>query len=172
MLKFTSTKAFAALIALVATCVFAPFTSAQKKVTLKAGTPVILATVETVSSKTTVSGNTIDFKVVTDVIVDGNVVIPAGTIAKGQASNVSKASAIGKGGEITVGINNINALDGTLVPLSGANISASGKNKVGLAIVCGICTLFGFLIPGSQAELPAGSQTQAVVMSNTIVTLQ
>lgn len=172
MLKFTSTKAFAALIALVATCVFAPFTSAQKKVTLKAGTPVILATVETVSSKTTVSGNTIDFKVVTDVIVDGNVVIPAGTIAKGQASNVSKASAIGKGGEITVGINNINALDGTLVPLSGANISASGKNKVGLAIVCGICTLFGFLIPGSQAELPAGSQTQAVVMSNTMVTLQ
>lgn len=172
MLKFTSTKAFAALIALVATCVFAPFTSAQKKVTLKAGTPVILATVETVSSKTTVSGNTVDFKVVTDVIVDGNVVIPAGTIAKGQASNVSKASAIGKGGEITVGINNINALDGTLVPLSGANISASGKNKVGLAIVCGICTLFGFLIPGSQAELPAGSQTQAVVMSNTIVTLQ
>ena len=172
MLKFTSTKAFAALIALVATCVFAPFTSAQKKVTLKAGTPVILATVETVSSKTTVSGNTIDFKVVTDVIVDGNVVIPAGTIAKGQASNVSKASAIGKGGEITVGINNINALDGTLVPLSGANISASGKNKVGLAIVCGICTLCGFLIPGSQAELPAGSQTQAVVMSNTMVTLQ
>lgn len=172
MLKFTSTKAFAALIALVATCVFAPFTSAQKKVTLKAGPPVILATVETVSSKTTVSGNTVDFKVVTDVIVDGNVVIPAGTIAKGQASNVSKASAIGKGGEITVGINNINALDGTLVPLSGANISASGKNKVGLAIVCGICTLFGFLIPGSQAELPAGSQTQAVVMSNTIVTLQ
>ena len=172
MLKFTSTKAFAALIALVATCVFAPFTSAQKKVTLKAGTPVILATVETVSSKTTVSGNTIDFKVVTDVIVDGNVVIPAGTIAKVQASNVSKASAIGKGGEITVGINNINALDGTLVPLSGANISASGKNKVGLAIVCGICTLFGFLIPGSQAELPAGSQTQAVVMSNTMVTLQ
>lgn len=66
MLKFTSTKAFAALIALVATCVFAPFTSAQKKVTLKAGTPVILATVETVSSKTTVSGNTVDFKVVTD----------------------------------------------------------------------------------------------------------
>lgn len=172
MLKFTSTKAFAALIALVATCEFAPFTSAQKKVTLKAGTPVILATVETVSSKTTVSGNTVDFKVVTDVIVDGNVVIPAGTIAKGQASNVSKASAIGKGGEITVGINNINALDGTLVPLSGANISASGKNKVGLAIVCGICTLFGFLIPGSQAELPAGSQTQAVVMSNTMVTLQ
>ena len=172
MLKFTSTKAFAALIALVATCVFAPFTSAQKKVILKAGTPVILATVETVSSKTTVSGNTVDFKVVTDVIVDGNVVIPAGTIAKGQASNVSKASAIGKGGEITVGINNINALDGTLVPLSGANISASGKNKVGLAIVCGICTLFGFLIPGSQAELPAGSQTQAVVMSNTMVTLQ
>lgn len=172
MFKFTSTKAYAALIALVATCVFAPFTSAQKKVTLKAGTPVILATVETVTSKTTVSGNAIDFKVVTDVIVDGNVVIPAGTIAKGQASNVSKASAIGKGGEVTVGINNIYALDGTLVPLSGANISASGKDKVGLAIVCGICTLVGFLIHGSQAELPAGSQAQAVVMSNTIVTLQ
>ena len=156
---------------ILATSFFAPASFAQKQVTLKAGTPVILATVETLSSKTVVSGNTVDFKVVSDVIVDGNVVIPAGTIAKGQVSNVSKASALGKGGELSVGINNINAVDGTLVPLSGANISASGASKVGLAVVCGLCTLVGFLIPGAQAELPAGAQAQAVVMSNTTVSL-
>ena len=171
MFKIISTKAFAASVAIVAATIFAPVSFAQKQVTLKAGTPVILATVQTLSSKTVFSGNTVDFKVVSDVIVDGNVVIPAGTIAKGQALNVSKASALGKGGELSVGINTINAIDGTLVPLSGANISASGNSKVGLAIVCGLCTIVGFLIPGNQAELPAGAQAQAVVMSNTTVTL-
>lgn len=171
MFKFISPKAPVAVLSLVIASFLAPAAFAQKQVTLKAGTPVILATTTNLTSKNVVAGNTVDFRVVTDVIVEGNVVISAGTIAKGQVSNVSKASAVGKGGELSVGINAINAVDGTLVPLSGAQISASGDSKVGLAIVCGLCTLVGFLIPGSQAELPAGAQAQAVVMSNTSVTL-
>ncbi len=171
MFKFISSKTFMVVLSLVLVSWLAPAAFAQKQVTLKSGTPVILATTTNITSKNVFAGNTVDFKVVSDVIVDGTVVIPAGTIAKGQVSNVSKASALGKGGELSIGINTINAIDGTLVPLSGAQISASGNDKVGLAIVCGICTLVGFLIHGSQAELPAGTQAQAVVMSNTSITL-
>ena len=171
MFTFINKKAFVASLALMVASIFAPASFAQKQVTLKAGTPVILATTTNLSSKTVVSGNTVDFKVVSDVIVDGHIVIPAGTIAKGQVSNVSKASALGKGGELSVGINTINAIDGTMIPLSGANISATGNSKVGLAVICGLCTMVGFLIPGDQAELPAGSQAQAVVMSNSVIAL-
>jgi hypothetical protein len=171
MFKFISSKTLMVILSLVLVSWLAPAAFAQKQVTLKSGTPVILATTTNLTSKNVVAGNIVDFKVVADVIVDGNVVISAGTIAKGQVSNVSKASVLGQGGELSVGINNINAIDGTLVPLSGAQISASGKDKLGLAIFCGLCTLVGFLIPGSQAELPAGAQTQAVVMSNTSITL-
>lgn len=171
MLHLNSSKALWVILALVVASVFAPESFAQKQVVLKAGTPVILSTVESISSKNAVSGNVVDFKVVSDVLAEGVVVIPAGTIAKGQVSNVSKASALGKGGDLSVTVSTINGIDGSMIPLSGANVSASGKDKLGLAIVCGLCTLVGFLLNGAQAELPAGAQAQAVVMSNTTITL-
>lgn len=171
MFKSNSLKAVMAALAFVLASICAPTSHAQNQVTLKAGTPVSLVTVGNVSSKDAVSGSVIDFKVVSDVIAEGKVVIPAGTIAKGQVSNVSKASALGKGGELSVSVSTINAIDGSLVPLSGSTVSASGKDKVGLAVVCGLCTLVGFLITGEQAEVPAGAQAQAVVMSNTEIAL-
>lgn len=151
---------------------FAPNVQAQtSEVVLKAGTPVVLATTAPVSSKTVLAGTSVDFSVVTDVKVGQNVVIPGGSIVIGQVSAASKASALGKGGTLTLSVNNINAVDGTMVPLSGATVSAQGDNKTGLAIICGLCTLIGFLINGQQAELPAGTQVQSVVMANTTITL-
>lgn len=144
----------------------------EQQVVLKAGTPIVLETTGTLSSKDITSGSTVDFKVVSDVKAEGVVVIPAGTIAKGQVSTVKKASALGKGGEITVSLNSINAVDGTLVPISGGNTSAVGNDKTALAIICGLFTLIGFIIPGEQAELPAGTQLQAVVMTNSTISLQ
>jgi len=143
----------------------------EQQVVLKAGTPIVLETTGTLSSKDITSGSTVDFKVVSDVKAEGVVVIPAGTIAKGQVSTVKKASALGKGGEITVSLNSINAVDGTLVPISGGNTSAVGNDKTALAIICGLFTLIGFIIPGEQAELPAGTQLQAVVMTNSTISL-
>lgn len=167
-LYFTATIVAAVLVGTA----FSPCANAQSsEVTLKAGTPVILATTAPVSSKTVVSGTSVDFKVVSDVKVGKDVVIPAGTIAKGQVSSASKASALGKGGSITLSLNNLTAVDGSMVPLSGASVSAQGDDKTGLAIICGLCTLFGFLINGQQAELPAETQIQAVVMSNTTIAL-
>ena len=141
-----------------------------QQVVLKAGTPIVLETTGAMSSKDVTSGSTVDFKVVSDVKADGVVVIPAGTIAKGQVSTVKQA-ALGKGGEITVALNSINAVDGTLVPISGGNASAIGNDKTALAIICGLCTLIGFIIHGEQAVLPAGTQIQAVVMSNSNITI-
>lgn len=171
MFKLISTKVFVTSIALLAAGIFAPVSFAQKQVTLKGGTPVVLATISNISSKDVQAGNIVDLQVVSNVSINGEVVIPAGTIAKGQVSHSVKSSALGKGGELTILLNSINAVDGSLVPLSGATLSSTGKNRVALSIICGICTLFGFLIHGSQAELPVGSQVQATVMSNTNITI-
>lgn len=172
MFKFISSKTFAVVLTLVVASVSHLPAFAQKEVvTLKSGTPVVLTTTTSLTSKNVIAGSTVDFKVVSDVIADGKVVIPAGTIAKGQVSHANKASALGKGGDLSIAVNAVNASDGTLVPLSGGQISDNGDSKLGLAIVCGLCTLFGFLIHGSQAEIPAGAQVQAVVMSNTSVAL-
>ena len=144
---------------------------AQNKVVLKAGTPINLETITQVTSKRASLGTVVDFKVMNDVRVGNTVVIPAGTIAKGQVSSVNRASALGNGGEITIALNYINAIDGAMIPVSGGTTSVIGKDKKGLAIVCGLCTLVGFLIEGKEAEIPAGTQIHPVVMTNTDITL-
>lgn len=154
----------AAILSLVAPCY------ADAQVTLKAGTPVVLATTGMVSTKSVIPGSTVDFMVVSDVMADGQVAIAAGTIAKGQIGYFSKPSPFGQGGEFSLQVNAVNAVNGALVPLSGANVSASGEDRTGLSIVCGLFTLVGFLIPGEPAELPAGTQVNAVVMTNVDVT--
>lgn len=144
---------------------------AQNQVVLKAGTPVVLETVTPVNSKTASVGSVVDFKVMNDVKAGNAIVIPAGTIAKGQVASVHKASALGNAGEMTIALNSVNAIDGAMVPLSGGTTSVIGKDKKGLSIVCGLCTLIGFLIQGEQAEIPAGTQIHPVVMTNTDITL-
>lgn len=150
---------------------FATLSYAQTSVTLKGGTPIMLETTTELASNKCIPGQIVDLRVSSSIIVDGECVIPAGTIAKGQVSNATKSSVLGKNGTLSVNIISVNAIDGTMVPLSGGNLSNFGKRRVGLAIVCGCFTLVGFLIPGSQAKIPAGSQVTAIVMSNTTITL-
>lgn len=140
-------------------------------VTLKAGTPIPLATVSTITSSSVSSGSVVDFSVLYDIKVGDAIVIPAGTITKGQVTNIKKPSALGKGGEVLITLNTVNAIDGTLIPLSGATISATGQDNTALAIICGLCTIIGFLIDGKDAEIPAGTNVQAVVMANSTIAL-
>lgn len=172
--RFMKVASAIMLVLFINFSILAPSVAAQsqsKQVVLKAGTTVILETVTSLSSKSKVSGSTADFKVVTDVRADGVVVIPAGTVALGQVTTVKRPSALGKSGEIAVSLNSVNAIDGTLVPLSGGNTSAIGNDQTGLAIICGLFTLIGFFIHGGQAEIPAGTQLQTVVMANTNIVL-
>lgn len=170
MRKVLLSKCFATLAFLLA-ATGAIDSYAQTKVVLRGGTPIVLETTQSISSKRCIPGEIVDLRVVSSVFVDGECVIPAGTIAKGQVSNATKASVLGKNGTLSINVTSVNAIDGTMVPLSGATMSNVGKRRVGLSIVCGCFTLFGFLIPGAQGKLPAGSQTTATVMSNTVITL-
>lgn len=57
---------------------------AQKSVTIKGGTIVPLETVKSVRAIDVHEGESVDFKVSRDVVIDGVVAIPAGTLAKGS----------------------------------------------------------------------------------------
>ena len=168
MFKKIITSAF---VAVMVSFTMSAQESSSKQVVVKAGTPVILSTTSSVSSKRAATGTSVDFQVVMPVVVEGETVVPAGFVAKGVVSSSNRSSALGKGGDITVSINAINAVDGTLIPISGGTFNVSGRDKTGLSIICGLCTLFGFLIHGQEAEIPVGTQVQAIVMANSTVTL-
>ena len=102
-----------------------------------------------------------------DVKVDGKTVIPAGSIVQGQIVRAKKSGLLGSEGELEISVKSVKAVDGTNIYLSSNNISDEGSNKVALSIVLTLCCLFGFLIKGGKAEIPAGTQVQGMVASNT-----
>lgn len=159
--------------ALLLACVvlFSSFTMpAGNVVVLKAGTMVNLELVNEVTSKMA-AGQTVDFRVMTDVKADGVVVIPAGSIAKGQVISASKNKLLGTPGEVTVQVKSVNAIDGTRIALSGSSSTAEGDSKLVTSLVLTFLCGFGFLMKGGAGVITPGTTFDATVASNTDIAI-
>ena len=137
------------------------------EVTLNAGTPISLETAQTLYSDGVQAGQTVDFKVKSDVKVGDNGVIRAGSIAKGVVTRAEFAKGLGKQGQIEVQIKSVTSVDGQLIPVVGNNIYRQGEDKQTLAIVLGVvlCLLF-LTMKGKNAEIPAGTTVEANSATN------
>jgi hypothetical protein len=138
----------------------------EQVVVLKAGTVIPLETINVIKSENATVGRTIDLRVTRDVDVDGQTVIPAGSIAKGQITRSQKAKGLGKAGFLEIQIKSVTAVDGQEVYLAGGNVSEEGDDKATIAIVLGIfvCILF-LLVKGKNAEIPPGFSFDSNVAS-------
>lgn len=101
--------AFAAFLLTAATSFAAP--PVDMLVTLRSGTVVSLTLNEEISTDEVYVGNSIDFTVRSNVTVNGQVLIAAGTIAEGQVTKVKRACN-GQCPEITIVVDNVQAVDG------------------------------------------------------------
>ncbi|MDB2493481.1 hypothetical protein N9X15_04925 [Flavobacteriaceae bacterium] len=138
----------------------------EQVVVLKSGTVIPLETINVIKSDNATVGRTIDLRVTRDVEVDGQTVIPAGSIAKGQITRSQKAKGLGKAGFLEIQIKSVTAVDGQEVYLAGGNVSEEGDDKATLAIVLGlfVCILFLFM-KGKNAEIPPGFSFDSNVAS-------
>lgn len=160
------------IAAFVSTFVLPPEAIASPtEVRIPAGTVVLLKTNTTLVPSQLNPGDTISLSVVSDVVVDGNVVIAAGSSAKGEITNAKDRNMIGIAAEIGFSVRSVQAVDGSTVMLSGAK-NISGKDKmilsIGLSLVC--CILFG-LMKGGDATIPSGTQIESIVASTTVISL-
>lgn len=110
-LTFATTSSFAAN-PVAPTFDAAPF----QMITLTAGTQVNLMLNEAIDGESVAVGNAIDFTVRSNVMVNGKVVIAAGSTATGWIKNVKK-SCNGKCAEITITVESATAVDGQTVNL-------------------------------------------------------
>ena len=145
---------------------------AQKQVTLKAGTIVPLQSVNQVKAADVDEGQTVDFKVVQDVKVDGVCAIPRGTLVKGRVSEARKSTIAGTKGKLIININSLNLPNGEPVYFSNTDVRIYGKNRTPLAVVTGLFIWPCIFIPGTKAVMPAGYEVQAVVAANTPVAVE
>ena len=137
--------------------------SATGKVTLNAGTPILLETISTMRSDMIHPGQSVDFMVKHDVIAEGKVVIAAGSVARGQVMRSAYAKGLGKAGYVEVQVSTIQSVDGQTIPLTGGNIYSQGEDKQNEAIILGvlICILF-LTIKGTNAIVASGTQVSAM----------
>ncbi|PMD93763.1 hypothetical protein BWI97_17635 [Siphonobacter sp. BAB-5405] len=162
----TYVKYVALLLVICCTCMSFRMRG-NAEVVLPAGTPIPMETMSLIRSDQVIPGQVIDFRVKYDVKVEDQVVIPAGSIAKGQVMRAQKAKGLGKEGFVEIQIKSVQAVDQQEVFLTGGNLYQEGEDKQTLAIVLGIVVCILFLtMKGKNAEVPAGFEFNAHVATN------
>jgi hypothetical protein len=146
-----------------------PAVLAPKSVTLSAMTPVAIAIVEPLNSKTSIIGQFFDIRLVKPIMIDGQIIVPSGTMGKGEVIHAAKARAAGKAGELIIAARYLD-YQGTRLPLRSLKYDAdtTGRNNVGTAAAVGIAvaTPLILIITGGQVDIPAGMPAIAKLASD------
>lgn len=129
-----------------------------REVLLPAGTRLVLATVDELSSKTEQTGDPVRLRLRDDVAIDGIVAIAAGTPAVGQVADARGTGAFGTSGKLAITPLYIQ-VGGTTVRLAGGQ---DARGKTGTGTVAGL--LVTPLVSGRSARIPAGTALSAIVL--------
>jgi hypothetical protein len=138
---------------------------AEASSVLRTGTPIILRMSETISTKDKVAkvNDRVRMEVAEAVAVNGVTIIPAGSPATGELTEVKYKGMWGKSGRLVGRVLTVNA-NGRTIRLSGAFDSQGGSGTVGAVAVSAIVFLpAGFFMTGKSAELPAGATIRGFI---------
>jgi hypothetical protein len=128
---------------------------------LPANTDVIVTPDALLTSKKMKSGNKFNLSTAADVVQDGYVVIPRGTVGEGTVTYQKKAGSFGKSGKMEVQFNSL-TFNGQRVGLTGRH-RQEGKGNGGAAVgaVVAFGLVGGVLVKGHAAEIANGQQLHA-----------
>lgn len=132
---------------------------------LRTGTPVILKLAEelTTKDKKLKSNQHFQMQVAEDVIVDGVVVIPAGTPAVGEITDVRNKGMWGKSGRFAGQILYL-TVNGRQIRMNGVFDSKGTAGGIGAVAVSAIVFApAGFFISGTNAKMPIGTPLKGFI---------
>jgi hypothetical protein len=135
------------------------------EVTLESGTIIFVENVDTLDPSDLNVGDSIDFRVYDDVVVDGYVVINGGSPVSGTVTKAQGEGALGKAAKLTVQVKSVEAVDGTIIGLSGSQ-TVAGEDKSTEAVGGGLFLCAPMLLmKGEAATIPANTRLECRVMS-------
>ncbi|GAC1401269.1 MAG: hypothetical protein NVSMB56_16410 [Pyrinomonadaceae bacterium] len=132
--------------------------NSQPIITIPDGTEFNVETTEEISSKTATEGDPVSFKVSEDLKIQDQVVVKQGSIVKGTISAAQKSGFMGKGGQLSVRIESVLAVDGQKIKLRSSK-GREGNNATGSTIA--LTVLFGplgLLKKGKEAIIKPGTK--------------
>jgi hypothetical protein len=110
-------------------------------------------------------GQPVNARVWRDIVVNGHVLIAAGTPVEAKVDFVKKRQIAGVKGQMTLGAYETRSTDGQTIQLSGG-YHKDGKSRMALSITLGVLFILPIFIPGKAAELPTGTVFDAYVDRN------
>jgi hypothetical protein len=138
-------------------------------------TEIEIEIAEPVSSKTHRQGMPFAIRLAEPIIVDGRLVVPAGTRGMGEVVHSARAGGAGKAGELILAARYLE-LDGQRIRLRSFRYGPrQGKDKTGAvntgnmvaAAVMPAASLIGFLVKGGNVDIPANTRATAKVAAAT-----
>jgi len=161
-------------ILLLILCVipFALYAQEIRKVNVKAGTIVPLESTSNVRASEVQKGQTVNFRVVRDVVIDGVTVIPIGTISKGTVYEAKRSSWWGTKGRLGIKLRNLTLPSGEQLYFADSDIYITGKNRTPLSVVTALFVWPCMFICGSKAEMKIGYEIDAAIASNSTVSVE
>lgn len=147
--------------------------SPSKAFLLEDGTPVHLVLSQNLSSADAVTGQTVEFEVVDDVVVNGLLVIPRGSIAWATVTDAEHKKRMGRAGKLDLNIDKVRLGDGERALLRAVKESKGGGHQgamVGAMVVTSLVVwpaapLF-LMMHGKDVTLPKGTNISAFVQGN------
>jgi hypothetical protein len=139
-----------------------------------AGTVVMVELAEPVSTRTHKTGDTFALRLAEPVVVQGQVVLPAGAVGVGEVTDASKPGLGGKGAKLVLSVRSLTGPGGTELPLKGLQLAAAGRGHEKAATALGLGGIgfaplgfVGIAIHGGDVEFPAGTQATAKLAAST-----
>ena len=161
-----------ALLVLVSVVIhlFAPAAMATSEtVSIPGGTRLVLAFENAVQPESAQIGQKVYLRVVNGVNVDGKMVIEGGARATAEITHSQKKGAIGKPAAIGVMARAVEAVDGTMIPISGLKHVEGEDKQTEALIITIICCVLGLVIQGGEAGIAAGSNMEVTIDATTAV---
>ena len=140
-------------------------TPAQTTNLLRQGTTLRLRTLTPLTSKEAKTGQTFDLETVDDVVINGQIVIPLGSKAKGEITFAKGKGMWGKSGKLETQLLSVRA-NGTDIALRGTVSQKGETGTLGVIGAIAILPLAGFFVTGTSAELPVGTSFTGFIVND------
>lgn len=147
-------------------CICVSTNAFAEQVELRSGTAIVVMLTDTVSTDTHKTGQDIGAIVTSNVYVNGKIVVEAGAAVIVNIAHARGSGAIGKGGELTVQVTGVYAVDGTLIPVTGSK-TVAGDDETTATVVVGVmlCPL-ALLNEGDKADIAANAQIRTISLGS------
>lgn len=122
--------------------------------------------VNSITSKTAQEGENVDVRLVDNLIVNGVVVIPKGTIGKAYVYKARSAGGFGRKGILMIAGQEFQTINNVTVPLK-QGLTGEGNSDGGSVAVAAVISLVGgAFMKGTNIEYPAGTTFNVEVREN------